>query len=482
MKKSLLVVLLLLLCTGVGIWAAAAYIYRPHDQVTFTEETVSGDPSAAEGLTVRAQSQYNHRLFWDSVCRVGEEPQTETEYAFYPDQHQTDRPARYAGVEMENGGYGSTAFAASGGFETEEMGAYGLNAAYRELADQTAPGAEGEKVIRVSDYLDYYPLEVRLDFPEFLLDLNRMMDWGTDGGEETKAVSLLQTFQNFFRIPVLEEERMEISIGKDPSGGINSWGSGSVSEYDSFYLWTESVVTGSACYFTFDCHTEQDHVVDTSQIPGGYGIYRLTCQYDPERMGSELERVDIEELSMVYPLDPNGYLLELGLSGDGERLLVHTREEDTYVLTVVDLEDLSTVQRLEITPDEKDWSWCYVFPEEDYLAVTMGEQVALLVQQEGGVYQEAFLTDVEEDVIWQNFQDMDYDGRHLAVTGVYDFDEARLDYNLRDGHSFYLAVYGPEGLEYYGLYRSSLDVTGKEEDYRDYCHPVSYHPLCVSWP
>ena len=68
------------------------------------------------------------------------------------------------------------------------------------------------------------------------------------------------------------------------------------------------------------------------------------------------------------------------------------------------------------------------------------------------------------------------------MTGVYDFDEARLDYNLRDGHSFYLAVYGPEGLEYYGLYRSSLDVTGKEENYRDYCHPVSYHPLCVSWP
>ena len=55
---------------------------------------------AAEGLTVRAQAQYNHRLFWDSVCRVGEEPQTETAYAFYPDQHQTDRPASYAGVEM----------------------------------------------------------------------------------------------------------------------------------------------------------------------------------------------------------------------------------------------------------------------------------------------------------------------------------------------------------------------------------------------
>ena len=78
---------------------------------------------------------------------------------------------------------------------------------------------------------------------------------------------------------------------------------------------------------------------------------------------------------------------------------------------------------------------------------------------------------------------MDYDGRHLAVTGVYDFDEGKIDYyNSRDGQSFYLAVYSPEGLEYYGLYRSSLDVTGKEENYRDYCHPVSYNPLCVSWP
>ena len=247
---------------------------------------------------------------------MGEEPQTETEYAFYPDQHQTDRPASYAGVEMDNRGYGSTALAASGSFEAEELGAYGLNAAYRELADQTAPGAEGEKVIRVSDYLDYYPLEVRLDFPEFLLDLNRMMDWGDEtAGRKQKSVSLLQTFQNFFRIPVLEEERMEISIGKDPSGEIDSWGSGSVSEYDSFYLWTQSVVTGSACYFTFDCHTEQDHVVDTSQIPGGImGLTAYLVEYDSGAHGKrECDRVDIEELSMVYPLDPNGYLLELGL-------------------------------------------------------------------------------------------------------------------------------------------------------------------------
>ena len=38
---------------------------------------------------------------------------------------------------------------------------------------------------------------------------------------------------------------------------------------------TESVVTDDACFFWFGNRTEQDQLVDTSRIPGGYGVYML---------------------------------------------------------------------------------------------------------------------------------------------------------------------------------------------------------------
>lgn len=43
---------------------------------------------------------------------------------------------------------------------------------------------------------------------------------------------------------------------------------------DSFSFETIACSTPEAVYFTFDPHSYRGELVDTSMIPGGYGLYR----------------------------------------------------------------------------------------------------------------------------------------------------------------------------------------------------------------
>ena len=158
MKKATILMTLVLLLSVCGVGVLAADVFEAHDQVVLTEKTVYGDRSKADGLTVQIDSHYQRKVFWNTTLRFGEETGAQTEYDFSAKEIREDYPVVYEGIQIGNPAHGGVDFDLDNPQE-------GLWVAYKELYDETEPGQEKERDIRLKDYIDHYPMTIALDFP-----------------------------------------------------------------------------------------------------------------------------------------------------------------------------------------------------------------------------------------------------------------------------------------------------------------------------
>ncbi|NLC43596.1 MAG: hypothetical protein GX783_04875, partial [Clostridiales bacterium] len=451
------------------------------DQVTITENVKFGDVSATAGLEVLARTHYNHHLYWDTSYQT-DKKSAQTNYQFFHNQAYNNPPIPMErfGVQMQNG--------IEYGFHfTQQEEQLGIAAAYKELFDRTPTGTEGSTTIRLKDYYDFYPLLVTLTMPGNILvwESDLYIDPAPEPGTEEY---IIETFRNFFRIPVLEDETVEISITKNADGSMNSSGSGST-DSDAFYIWTLSALTDDTCYFTFNPHTNNGNVVDTSLIPGGYGIYCLP--YSQDRIvkdGMNISGILIDELSMVYSLNPEDRVFDLYVNPDQTKLLLLTEENNICVLTVIDMETMKPLQRLELADlGEEDSVWNTYYYDDFFALYLSGNQLAVVDINEDKEYEHQFtvnLTDEAEEGYFPRISAvavMDWDGKNLVVS---DFLSNSYRWSNMDSPrycSFYLAVYDESGLLYYGEYLSSLDAGNDLNNYANSCRSIDYSPLSVKW-
>ncbi|MGN1002241.1 MAG: hypothetical protein ACI4PC_05670 [Oscillospiraceae bacterium] len=483
MRKALVITALLLVCSIGGLTAAALWVDAPRAEVVLTETVLSGDPAAAEGLEISQGTTLNNQLFWDTVLRPGARAESETAYAFTVKKTYAQGESDYSSLQLyDHVEYGSGAFRDNG----EPLG---LDKVYKELYEQSAAdGQEHKRRVYLKDYYDYYPIALTFDTPDCHVQLDLYL-YGYSDMEEaepgTEAYAF-QKLQDFFRIPVLEDEQMELQVSVQGNG--SSYGGGSVEGSDSFDLWAYSVLTEGVCYFTFDPHTYQGNTVDLSLIPGGYGLYRLP--YDPERRsedGQELCPLDMDALEMVYPLDPSVRIVDLRTDPEKENLLLLTGEGDSCVLTVIRAETMETVQRLVLWDDPDISGWLY-HDGGDFLLMSQSRQteeetwercISLLARRADGSYELRFTVPMELDEKLEYFRDSGlaaaYDGERLAlVYPGWGYDRNR---NLRENCGLVTAVYDETGLRYLGDWQSSLN-TGYSQVYSYYCRCDS---LSVLW-
>lgn len=473
-KGAILWALLLVLSVG-GVCLAAAGVYKVHDQVVLTETIVYGDRAAADGLSVQLYTRYDSRLFWDTTCTLDTEQRTQTAYSFSASRTYENRPTTYSGVSLQANPEAGAVFDP----ESPEPPA-GLGRVYWELYHASVPGEEKSTVVYLKDYMDCYPIYVELDFP----GTQSSSEWWEvpDPSEPEPGTEryTMAKIQDYFQIPVLEDERISISVGRHESG--NGWSSGSGTEGDSFSMRTYSALAGDACYFTFDAHSSDGQVVDTSGIPGGYGLYRLP--YEEERhdeSGQKVCGVDADGLEMVYPLDPEIQLLSLRTDPEQTKLLLYTWEEGAYILTVIGLETRETLQRLEIAdcPEYSGWS---LWDEDDFMVIQLGEKLAVVAPADSGGYALRFICDVRSDELpdfWFRDVAWDFDGERLAFVCTLEKQDNGWGW-VRGTCGFRLGVYEASGLVYCGEYSSSLD-TGVGENSNYYCRGRDYDPLSVCW-
>lgn len=464
MKKStFLFVLLLILGVG-GICYIHTTVNAQKDKVTLTETVLAGDPSAVEGVMVEVKTHYDNHLFWNTSYKAGSKPITETEYTFSAQSLYEERPTEYRGICLES----YMEYGIDLTEDTSELS--GLTVAYREIYDALEPGEEMSKIVYIKDYYDFYPIGGYIELPGFRANFGGENTLSTVSGLELYEVEQLQ---EYFKIPVLKEQTREISIQK---GTGNSMGiGGSSTESDEYYMCTYNAVGKDACYFTFDTHSYEGKVMDMSYIPDGYGIYSLP--YDTDETGDT--SVDVEQLSMVYPLDTDVWILDFQINTEKDKLLLTTQENGILYFTVIGIENMETLQKLEIV-ELKDTFIMQFANYEDFFAWTFADdRIALVSLDEAGEYQLEFVveTDLSHQMLYYGNTEnaMDWNGEQLVVASFI-MDE----YGYYDTCGFHISVFDKKGLAYCGQYTSSLDTAyGKRHSSR--CMPVDYAPISVSW-
>lgn len=322
MRKCLILLLLLSLLSVGGIVYAHHAVDDLSDRVSFTEETHSGELSAAEGLVVNLNTQMEQNLFWKTEYPLGGAPKTD--FAFYQtDQHEPYRYRSY-GLSIDfPSGYG---WSSSRGVNYEDPDEedrermdsdYTLLPILQAVSRNTVPGTEHTEVVRVADYFEYLPLRFGLD------DENVFWVVEEDGYTNVYRAERLgmenqwefyADLQDYFRIPTPEEMLLEITMYKTEDGLINDLNVNSA--YEKAEGWSEprfeihNALTEAGCYFTFhaqcyDLETGEEHALDTSHIEGGYGVYFLpyTYDYDIVQGLEDVKYVDFEGFGCVYSFE-----------------------------------------------------------------------------------------------------------------------------------------------------------------------------------
>lgn len=464
-----LVLVVCLACAG----TAAGQVYAARDNVSLTPTTLFGDEAAAHGARVHLQTTYDQRLFWDSVHTPGGD--TDTAYRYSSERIYTDRLFPHDPITMMTE-TDAGIYAVHGMLSAEGP----LASAYESLFANLAPGTEGEREIYLKDYYEYYPLSISLELPgtSAWLAASEEIDYEPDpNGPEYALLQL----RNYFRIPVLEGETLVLSAGKNESGNVANYGSNST-DSDAFYMNLISTLTDRACYFTFNTKTQEGHIVDTSCLPEGYGIYALPYEQGRKSAdGYDIISAKIDEFGLCYPLEPGISVLFLHTDEAQQNLLLHTIEGDGCYLTVIDIATMQQRQKLLVHAwDEEQFGW-QLCDEGDFLVLfaTREDLVSVIERTEDGLYQVAFTCPVRGDdsLPWFSLAEpaLAYNGEKLLLAG-YPYDDA---FGFRDTCNVFLAVYDQTGMLYYGEYKNSLDV-GLAADRYDF-HLRAGEMLTVAW-
>lgn len=464
MRRSLIVFLLALLLTGGGAAGAFAAVGNTCDEVILTPTVIAGDESAARGLTVELHSRLNNQLYWDTAHLVGSEP--DTRFSFYPDRRQYPDTRRYFGVSIMTYDNVSTSGSDLTDPDTE---LFGYDSIYADVASRTDAGTEHSETVDLRDYMDYYPLSVSIDLPgSTYVWKNAGVDVEQSGGDDMGAINM--AVADYFRIPITDEQPVRFHVEKDAAGKVFSWGSDTDREIYSAF--GDGAVTDNACVFYLSNAYGDGKTVDFSQVPGGYGLYRLPYETD-----GSTTRIDVDALEMVYPLAEDESVITLLASENGMYLLLVTTDGEDETLTVLDADTVQPVQTIHLAADGHMYRLC---DGGDFLALMY--DIGFEVYTEAPVgYEKAFggvLPDIDDSGNFNYNGVMDYSGGKLAIMGE---TMAEGEYG-RYLCGYRLMVFDETGLLYHGTYKSSLDdFPALDNDNGIRCQPDYNSSLTLGW-
>ena len=349
MKRNLIVFGVFAFLCFAGSAYAAINVKCNENRITISETKQAGDAAAAEGLVISFDS-----CLYDRDTTKGE---------MSPDKYASGNVITFTGKEPENE---YIRFPADDDFFTKQESWYYEDAQARQINNYNgyiygirnwvsssvyyenvifasedfqerwkAAGQPGE--IRISDYYEYYPSVVEGIAAEigtgwykysFAISGRWLGDPLPISAEE--ASDALKTCSDFLKIPVLPDDKWELVYDLNSS----RWTRIGESYYrPEFYkVWKDGVF-----YFTFDTEAEDGSIVDTSQIPGGFGIYRVPI-HTSVRDGVTAETFGVDEMKLFCPLDPEQKIIRLGLSGNGECIYLIYRADGVIRAKMIDAE------------------------------------------------------------------------------------------------------------------------------------------------
>ena len=297
-----------------------------------TEKTIVGDAAAAAGLSASFGMGLQNQFYWRNVYTYGgaDDGADVQETAFSrKNPFPADKKGPVPYVRLT--GYMTSGNAlddiltdpAEGDPIRQELLAqvrqefFTAGAAERVQEIKRALPADGETTqdLKLKDIFRYYPIEG---------DLTGTSIWAASLDNAVYASERLRkALAGSSTVSCGSRSRKRRAADfrsiKYPDGSLNFnyyQGKENCSQQeDHFDFHSIASSTPDAVYFTFNTHTDDGDVVDTSLIPGGYGIYRLP--YDREK-----EIFLSEKLEMVYALDPKKQYTDIYASPDGAKLFL----------------------------------------------------------------------------------------------------------------------------------------------------------------
>ena len=465
-------------------------MYAKMQDCRITEKTIVGDAAAAAGLSASFGMGLQNQLYWRNVFTYGgaDDGADVQETAFSrKNPFPADKKGPVPYVRLT--GYMTSGNAlddiltdpAEGDPIRQELLAqvrqefFTAGAAERVQEIKRALPADGETTqnLKLKDLFRYYPIEG---------DLTGTSIWAASLDNAVYAsedsVKLGQDLNRFLRIPIPETESSGFSVGKYPDGSLNFnyyQGKENCSQQeDHFDFHSIACSTPDAVYFTFNTHTDDGDVVDTSLIPGGYGIYRLP--YDREK-----EIFLSEKLEMVYALDPKKQYTDIYASPDGAKLFLVSQaarlaavgvKEVQATAEIIDVRTMQCDRREEIVCSADT---ALGYDAGDYLIFRGRSELCLYTYQDGSYKKELMLADVDfrkpalQNLFYDNRCRTAYDGKRLSILGEADFDIEDDDNTMwlwETAGTVEVAVLDASGLVYYGTLRSNMQDFCNVEEYR----------------
>lgn len=448
MRKSLIIIAVLLALSIGVIVSAAVTMDARHECIAITEETLYGDPAAAAGLSVSTRVHNDHHLFWDTTYQVCADPRPETVFS-YSDAplYEQGEPEGHFAVETAylNCGMSGTIDLEQ---EMENNNAYsdstGLWYMVKDVADRTEPGEEHTELVNLIDYYATFPID-------FSFDPYKGMEYWEGHESFTKYLNRI------FPIPVPEELRLNVTICKDEEGNIYN-----IDYYEEdpgaaevTYVWSPSVVLYDGVFFGMVGN------VDFSQFPDGYGLYYLPIAENDKinainrSTGETVHEIYLtQRIKNIYPMDPaDSEEGSLWLSADRKQVYAITKEQGEYILTVFDSQTCEILQQLKpginqiptlwqqdniVALVTRDEAW-----ENFFLQVYLVEDGKLTLWLDTELFQEG-----DSGPYWYVDTEMAYDGERLAIVQYHD---------SWDIATHQVLIYDQTGLLYAGDFHHSGD-------------------------
>lgn len=467
MKKATLLFALLLVLSVGGVLAAGTAIYDTSDDVQLTETVLYGNPESANGLHFDLNTALYPHLFWTTHVSFPMDgpPDTDFSYLAGSSGQQPRHPSPL--LQMKTSKLPPN--------RDSDSAPTGMDKALQELFDKTALGESRSETVHLSDYLEYYPLELDVDLPDGIGSFHQSKDMAYPETDQEAVAAFQAAMEAYFKIPILKDETVELSVEKNADGTQKSMGCSSA-DSDSYALFPTSARIGNTLYFVISGTSRHGTIMDFGQLPEGFGIFALPLlAVDTDNAGQPLYAPQADQLDMVYALKPSTDICGLRSSPDGRQLILETLKDGILTMTVLEADSMSVVQSLELGPctffqqveDHGDFL-VYLLSADDcprFYVLTRDEAGRCTVSMTG----EANPTDLEEFSLFYGTCSYAYDGQRLAVLNT-------TPHQIEPGTDFYrfsslncgflLGVYDRSGLCYYGSYDNSLQTT-TDHTYRD---------------
>ncbi|MBR3786122.1 MAG: hypothetical protein IKJ77_06940 [Firmicutes bacterium] len=475
MKKTIFVMLALVIVAACGVGIAANWVHGFGDDVTIKETVLFGDKSAAEGITIITRTKYRddlslrNELYWETqntIGAAGTENTVKTQSSF-KEKEPIHNNENYVYFHMENPNDGGGAWQRDGYQSVfDYYGSQFPKQMIQDIIDSTPTDGIYEGSIKLNDYVDVFPMTIYGSYMDgdYLVEIESVDDIA------------------YFQIPIPDEAVYEVYGEKDDTGTLTTMKIQSTMHFQVRGAATAFDGNVYAALTDFYCYDENADVVveESIPLPEGYcGLHRIPLKvteqgnmkvyHDLNTDKSYQAKAWFRDAERIRAMEQESGVFRLMNSPDGEDLLMFSEESGRIYLTVMDPKTERIKQKLfliehELTEDDADYVRKYL-TDDRHIILTLGNDKLCVIEKTKKEYRLIIadtlkLQDFPVELL-DEYVDFAVTGENFYLT-AYRQDAEKADYDR--GASYYLLTYKDGALLYAGLYESSLDsVTEYEE-------------------